>query len=44
MKTTGIRVVVLDLELAYAAGAKWKEHLDKITRIFLFLFQSAKSP
>ena len=28
MKTLGIRVVLLDLESAYAAGAKWKKHLE----------------
>jgi len=28
MKTLGIRVVLLDLESAYAAGAKWKKHIE----------------
>ena len=28
LKTLGIRVVLLDLESAYAAGAKWKKHLE----------------
>jgi predicted nucleic acid-binding protein len=28
MKTLGIRVVLLDLESAHAAGAKWKKHLE----------------
>ena len=28
MKTLGIRVVLLDLESAYAASAKWKKHLE----------------
>jgi len=28
IKTLGIRVVLLDLESAYAAGTKWKKHLD----------------
>ena len=28
LKTLGIRVVILDLESAYAAGTKWKKHLE----------------
>ena len=28
LKTLGIRVVLLDLESAYAAGAKWKKYLE----------------
>ena len=28
LKTLGIRVVLLDLESAYAAGTKWKQHLE----------------
>jgi len=28
LKTLGIRVVLLDLESAYAAGTKWKKHLE----------------
>jgi len=28
IKTLGIRVVLLDLESAYASGATWKKHLD----------------
>jgi hypothetical protein len=28
LKALGIRVVLLDLESAYAAGAKWKKHLE----------------
>jgi predicted nucleic acid-binding protein len=28
LKALGIRIVLLDLESAYAAGAKWKKHLE----------------
>ena len=28
LKTLGIRVILLDLESAYAAGTKWKQHLE----------------
>lgn len=28
LKTLGIRVVLLDLESAYAAGSKWKKHIE----------------
>lgn len=28
LKTLGIRVVLLDLESAYAAGTKWKKHIE----------------
>jgi hypothetical protein len=28
VKTLGIRVILLDLDSAYAAGAKWKKYLE----------------
>lgn len=28
LKTLGIRVILLDLDSAYAAGTKWKKHLE----------------
>ena len=28
LKTLGIRVILLDLESAYAAGSRWKKHIE----------------